>query len=219
MFAAVPIELVIFDRNRLTKLGCKRASQRDCETRVCSHSMEEQLIHYSATPLPNVMSRDPGNTGTPHGLWVSVGDAWLRAQQRLHEEGQLVSHYPHAFKYANLITLRDDNTILVISHEVQFRRFNDQYSEPRPDWPLIPNPATRGIRWGEVAHNHQGILINPHFEQFSHRITKSGIHTPIPEFFWYYMWLVPSGCIWDASAVACIEPLKITLPPRSDMNG
>ena len=168
------------------------------------------LIHYSDVRLYNPRpTTNPGDQGRPCGLWVSIGDAWLNSQreQALTEVGS--DHYPHNFRYANEINVRQNHGILVITNAGQFEAFNKAYSEPRERNP--DGEVTRGIRWGQVLQNHPGIIIAPYLEVKAQRTGKSGILLPVAESEWYYTWEVACGCIWNVSIIANITPTP--LPP------
>ena len=171
------------------------------------------LIHYSDKPLTCPRDTpDPGDKGRPKGLWVSVGDAWLVDQYERWREnpgGRGSFHYPRRFKYANEVTIADVSSILVITGESEFRAFNDDFSELRPTF----GPQARIIRWRDVRRDYQGIIIAPHLENFAVRVNARGNQLPVPESFWYYTWVVASGCLWDVSVIEKIESSSITLPP------
>ena len=172
------------------------------------------LIHYSDKPL--VCPRDtpdPGDGGRPEGLWVSVGDAWLVDQYERWLEnpcGFGSAHYPHQFTYANEITLSDTRGILVISNGTEFRSFNDRYSEPRP---TLTERQARGIPWGRVRKRYQGMIIAPHMEAMAQRTTADGWSLPVAKSYWYYTWVVASGCLWDVSVIESIVTSRVALPP------
>jgi hypothetical protein len=172
------------------------------------------LIHYSDKPLECPRGTpDPGNKGRPNGLWVSVGDAWLIDQYERWREnpcGFGSAHYPHQFKHANEIILADTGNILVISDETDFRSFNDRYSEHRP---TPTEQQARGIPWSSVRKRYQGIIIAPHLEVMAQRATADGWSLPVAESYWYYTWIVASGCLWDVSVIEDIETSSIVLPP------
>lgn len=169
------------------------------------------LIHYSDKPLVCPCSTpDPGDKGRPKGLWVSVGDAWLIDQyERWLERRHFGSaHYPRRFTYANEITIVRNSNILVIANITEFNDFNDEYSEPRPEF----GAQARIIRWSDVRECYQGIIIAPHFDDMAVRISAQGNLLPIPESIWYYTWVVASGCLWDNSVIESIETSCVPLP-------
>jgi hypothetical protein len=172
------------------------------------------LIHYSNKPLkcPRDTS-DHGDRGRPQGLWVSVGDAWLVDQYerwRANSDRLGSAHYPHRFKYANNIFIADAHNILVITNEEEFRAFNDQYSEQRP---TLTAREARGISWGKVRKHYQGMIIAPHLDAMASQTGKNGWQLPVPESYWYYTWVVASGCLWDVSVIENIITSPVTLPP------
>ncbi len=180
-----------------------------CEIKV---TIPNPLIHYSEKPLecPRDTS-DPGDKGRPKGLWVSVGDAWLVDQHerwRENSSGLGSAHYPHRFKYANEITIVDVSNIMVITNEAEFRAFNDDYSELRPEF----GPKARVIRWSDIRRCYQGIIIAPHIKSMAVQISAKGNEVPIQESFWYYTWVVASGCLWDVSVIENIKTSRVVLP-------
>jgi len=170
------------------------------------------LIHYSDKPLKCPRDTpDPGDKGRPKGLWVSVGDAWLADQHerwRKNLGGLGSAHYPHRFKYANEITIKETNNIMVITDESEFRSFNDDFSEPRPEF----GAQARIIKWRDVRREYQGIIIAPHLENLAVRVDSKSHLVPVPQSLWYYTWVVASGCLWDVSVIYRIETISITLP-------
>ena len=176
------------------------------------------LIHYSDKPLVEPRSTaDPGTYGRPYGLWVSVGDAWLADQyNRWRERGggnpDLIggsAHYPHRFEYPNEIIIADNSNILVVANETEFKAFNDQYAGLRPEF----GPKSRIVKWRDMRKDYNGIIIAPHHKNLAERISANGNPLPIPEFLWYYTWVVASGCIWDVSVIAGIKTEIVKLPP------
>ena len=175
------------------------------------------LIHYSDKPLecPHD-TQDPGNYGRPNGLWVSVGNAWLVDQyerwrvKHENDHGVGSAHYLDQFKYANEIIIADMNDILVIANDAEFKAFNDQYSERRP---TPTEPEAQGIPWHKVRERYQGIIIAPHLDEMAQRTSASGWSLPVAESYWYYTWVVPSGCLWDVSVIESIETSRVALPP------
>ena len=170
------------------------------------------LIHYSNKPLkcPRDTS-DHGDRGRPKGLWVSVGDDWLVDQyERWRTDGRSGSaHYPHRFNYANEITIADASNIMVITDELEFRAFNDEYSELRPEF----GPQAHIIRWRDIRRHYEGIIIAPYIENMAVRTDARGNPSAIPESIWYYTWVVASGCLWDVSVIENIITSPVTLPP------
>ena len=150
-----------------------------------------KLIHYS--PIPFVLERrvvvqeDPQDfTVKPHGLWVSVDDAWHTAAMDMFGDEDL--------KHASQITLAPEARILYLKTVGDIDDFTDRYTVSADDRFQI---LGRAIDWPTVAGKYQGIIISPY--QFQRRL--------MPHTFWYYGWDCASGCIWDASAIATVEPL------------
>lgn len=150
-----------------------------------------KLIHYSTEPLTAVHRAIQSNNspqhwvGKPQGLWVSVDDAW----KQWCEENDF-----HLGRHATEIILAPTANILRIDTARDLDVLTEEYG-------VEPNPriiAYRAIDWAKVAERYYGIIIAPY--QYSRRLS--------PETFWYYSWDCASGCIWDASAIASIQPVE-----------
>lgn len=145
------------------------------------------LSHYTSaeTLVPrNVDQSRRGSFGKPQGLWVSVDGpddwpSWCKSEQFRDVDSQ------NRFR----VTLATDANILHLETFDEVIVFTEKYGEPSRFGGRL---AYDGIRWGEVAANHQGIIIAP----YSWRARNDH------QTFWYYGWDCASGCIWDASAIA-----------------
>jgi hypothetical protein len=143
-----------------------------------------RLIHYSAEPLDAVHSvrQDDEPWHKPHGLWVSVDDAWKRWCEAEDYE-------PECLACAAEIVLMPDAKILRIGTvdvlDVFRRSFCDQSNG---GW---------SVHWSVVAMHWAGIIINPYLHE---RRLDGNAH-------WYYGWDCACGCIWDAEAIAEVRPI------------
>ncbi len=152
----------------------------------------ERLIHFSDKPLGEIYSVDPTEKGTgwqkPKGLWVSVEgneDGWKDwcAQEEFH---------PERLAIENEITLLPDAAVLRISDALSLIDFTKRF---QGESDMEQSPYMRGIDWGSVGKQYQGIIVAPY-------IWSCRLHD---ETFWYYGWDCASGCIWDAKAIASVK--------------
>lgn len=123
----------------------------------------------------------------PKGFWVSVDgeydwEHWCGSENFGIGEHRHRVHLASNHKVLHLTTSWD---VLDFRHEYQgLKRWgtNNQWTDIY-------------IRWEDVARDYQGIIIAPY--QWSLRMEEN----------WYYGWDCASGCIWDATAIACVEPV------------
>ena len=163
--------------------------------------MDYQLIHYSRQPLQalKTVHQKQKPFGKPEGLWVSVGDVWLRYLTESTDE--LVRSQLAKCTYANHITPNDKANILLVTNADQFDIFNDKYGSP---WPCVKNgQRVQGqvIDWKKVSTDHQGIIITPHLREKAEDEHGSWK----PETIWYWRWACASGCLWDSASVGHIR--------------
>ncbi len=169
--------------------------------RPMGKSMSIELIHYSRKPLEAIKAvhQKEEPFGKPKGLWVSVGDAWLRYLTE--SPSELVRSQLAKCTYANHITLKDDADILLVTNTDQFDVFNHEYGSP---WPCVKNRQPiqgQVIDWKQVSTHHQGIIIAPHLREKAEDEQGSWK----PETIWYWTWVCASGCLWDSDAVRNIR--------------
>ncbi len=86
---------------------------------------------------------------------------------------------------ANILRCRDKLDVLCLTERYGI-------DVPRYSW------ASKAVDWTRIASEYQGIIIAPYVWEC--RLNDSCN--------WYYGWDCASGCIWDAAAVALIEPLQ-----------
>lgn len=155
--------------------------------------MTERYIHYSAAPLGELHSTNPLKEDfpmKPFGLWFSVeieglSDGWK-------EWCEIESFALDALAHQTEIIFKEDARILRISNIDELDEFTKQYNNPNG---LLPNRAL-GIKWDVVAESYQGIIIAPY-------IWERRLHIDTT---WYYGWDCASGCVWDVSAIATLNP-------------
>lgn len=109
----------------------------------------------------------------PKGMWYALGGEW----------NNFLKYWDHQYIYQNVFYVDIDYTnILRINTKERFENFTQQYN-------LKPEKEGFFIDWIRVAKEYKGIEIIPmrHESKLKH--------------FWYYGWDIPSGCIWDTSAI------------------
>lgn len=123
----------------------------------------------------------------PEGFWFSVEGSkqgwwdWCQSNGEAHwvddSEVYRVSLVPSA-NLLHLSTPRD------------LDEFTSKYGVALGD----PRLDIRFIHWAEVAAQYQGVLITPYV--WARRLSLT----------WYYTWDCASGCVWDPTAIAGINP-------------
>ncbi len=126
----------------------------------------------------------------PEGVWYGCGDSWLKWMDREKPE------WLDAVNYVYELEL-DQEFILTITNEQQFKRFEREYWgrapwQGRGGWTETgpPDGQFEMIEWDTLIGQYDGIEICPYLKQF--RMTNSR---------WYYTWDVASGCIWDSQSL------------------
>ena len=126
----------------------------------------------------------------PKGVWYGCGDSWLKWMDREKPE------WLDAVNYVYELEL-DQEFILTITNEQQFKRFESEYWgrapwQGRGGWSETgpPDGQYEMIEWDTLVGQYDGIEICPYLQQF--RMSNS---------MWYYTWDVASGCIWDSQVL------------------
>lgn len=83
-----------------------------------------------------------------------------------------------SYEYVFSVEL-DYSNILKIDTSNKFKDFHNKYFNGN------------GIDWNRVSKDYKGIEIIPYRYEFRMEYLYS----------WYYTWDIPSGCIWDLSAM------------------
>ena len=92
---------------------------------------------------------------------------------------EFLKHWDHTYAYQNVFYSDIDySNILRINTEEKFKKFDEMY-----------NLKGGFIDWIRVSQDYKGIEIIP-------MRSESRL-----KYFWYYGWDIPSGCIWDTSAI------------------
>lgn len=154
-----------------------------------------RLLHYSAEPLgPLRRIEQRAGTAFPHdkprGLWVSVEgpDDW---REWCEAEGFGLDRLAHAHE----VTLRPGARVLWLRGASDIDGFTARYGAP---YGIGHGFHMTGIRWADVAADHQGIVIAPYcWERRLHHGAD-----------WYYGWDCASGCIWDPEAIEAVALLE-----------
>jgi len=140
---------------------------------------------------PGLNSRKAQKTDLkPEGVWYGCGDSWLKWMSRE------VPKWLDAVNYIYELEL-DQEFILTITNEEQFKRFEREYWgrapwQGRGGWTDTgpPDGQFEMIEWDTLIGQYDGIEICPYLQQF--RMSNSQ---------WYYTWDVASGCIWDSESL------------------
>lgn len=154
----------------------------------------ERLSHFSKEPVLAVHSveqswryGEPSEHEKPKGFWVSVDGeddwaAWCAA------ESFGIGPIRHA------VVLRPDARILRCRDKLDVLCLTERYGIPMPRYRW----AGKAIDWAAIASEYKGIIIAPYVWEC--RLND--------ECNWYYGWDCASGCIWDAAAIQCVEPIR-----------
>ena len=144
--------------------------------------------HYSneAVLSPRTVAQTGRRFDKPDGLWVSIDGeddwaSWCRSENYADIDAQ----------YRHRVRLADDARILTLTSVEALDDFTERYGEA---WPGMYRDKMSRINWHEVAATWQGIVIAPY--QWRRRLALT----------WYYGWDCASGCIWDARAIASVDP-------------
>lgn len=151
-----------------------------------------ERVHVTQHPLKKLQNRSqfdprvpPGHM-KPKGLWYSIGRAW--EEWRESEMPKWVKPPLHRFR----LTL-DMSRILRLDTPEAVMEFNHRYSVE-----TLPGLRMLSIDWREVAKEHAGVECAPYFWSLRYEM----------DLLWYYGWDVPSGCVWDVSAVQEFTEIK-----------
>jgi hypothetical protein len=134
--------------------------------------------------------------GKPEGLWYGVGPDWYN---------EITSNYRFAqSKYLHQIEL-NYSKILVISDINDLWDFTETFGSMDPSFPPGTDiGASRPyIHWDLVSQRCSGIEISPFLGK--EKLTWGNTVNFEPNFDWYSLWDVASGCIWDASAIKSVH--------------
>jgi hypothetical protein len=113
--------------------------------------------------------------GKPNGLWYSIGSHWLDFVQ---QEFQTPWR-----SYKTAIAMEVNKTeVLCINTKEDIEKFEGEYgiTEERFNLSLID--------WEAVAQKYKGIELSSYSRNFD-------------EISWYNTWDMPSGCVWDTTAI------------------
>lgn len=139
--------------------------------------------------LSELVLRDVDQDGyglKPLGLWYSIGDSWIEWCR---------SEMPDWVKPHNFILDLDMSRVLLIASKSDIVDFQRRYGAS------VGVPGVHLMRpdWRRVAKDYCGIEVNPYFRDLSFTCA---------DYLWYYGWDVPSGCVWDKSAVKSVKLMK-----------
>ena len=146
------------------------------------------LSHYSDEPTiePCTITQTNRRRDKPVGLWVSADGeddwpSWCAAE----------NYCDTASQTRHVVALADDADVLTLASMDDLHAFTELFGVSRSGLPIDD-----AIDWCLVASLWQGVIIAPY--QWPARLTVG----------WYYSWDCASGCIWDAAAIASVEPVR-----------
>ena len=148
-----------------------------------SHFSNEPVIRHIYS-TPQIVSDYRSCYEKPRGFWISV-DGECDWENWCDSENFTIGdfrHRVHLARFTTILWLRTSSDL------IEFRR----------EWALETGRSYSEwyIPWERVAEQYQGIIIAPY--QWSCRLEEN----------WYYGWDCASGCIWDADAIECVEPIR-----------
>lgn len=123
----------------------------------------------------------------PKGFWYAIGSSW-------HE--WLSTDMPDWEGSYDYLLSVNDAELKIIQTQVELEEFSEQYA-------VRPLDDMVSINWPMVATQYKGIEIPVHLDY-------GGFDSST---MWYYGWDVPSGCIWDASAISSLELVQRRTEP------
>lgn len=158
--------------------------------------IDHPLVHYARDLLDGPVR---GATvplclcNKPNGFWFSVedGDGW-----RDWCESEQFGLSCLAHKYA--VVLRPGAAVLHLKSVAGIDSFTDQFAAADGKINQILPGRIHDINWRAVAARWQGVIIAPY--QWKRRLDSRCA--------WYYGWDCSSGCVWDAEAIASVEPIS-----------
>lgn len=149
--------------------------------------MTEQLVHYSGSPVSQVLSVEQEDHPhfKPRGFWLSVDgndDGWKEWCEGERFAPAKLTHIHDVILFAKANILRLKNSADILAFDAEYK------SE------LAQGISYFSIDWKTVARKYQGIIIAPYV--WEQRLSLDAQ--------WYYAWDCASGCIWDADAIESI---------------
>ena len=123
----------------------------------------------------------------PLGLWYDIDCSW--AEWCEHNEYSIGSNH--------FLLEIDYEDVLVIDTAEKLVQFHDQFSFVPEELKSVSGDWRR-IDWAKLAKYYTGIEIAPYREE----------QVGLRGYFWYQMWSVPSGCIWDLSIIKSVVKVE-----------
>lgn len=178
------------------------------EPDLTPRQISQQLVYDGSIDIPDAFHRI--HHGKPKGLWYGFGDAWIKYSMSEYVFGL----HPYVYE----ITI-NPSSILFLHNRAEELEFEEEYGDmetTKPqkhisskelidrEHPIIQKSAFFNgqdwsyyrpwiIKWEEVAKRYSGIEIDDP--------KKMGGR-------WTREWSVPSGCIWNPSAITSINLIK-----------
>ncbi len=162
-------------------------------------------IHYSATDdvlfqnvdqVQSCLGKVP--LFKPYGLWYSIDDAW---EQWIERE---MPRWGPSCQYEYELDLDMDKVLVVEPTASALEKFLEQYGHTITILSSIE--LLSHIDWPAIAKDYAGVEFNPYSKEafYSGSIKRSWLSALS-----FYSGLdVPSGCIWDKSAILNMQLVK-----------
>lgn len=143
---------------------------------------KNQRLHYSKDANFTLRAmQEQRRHSKPNGLWYACDEGWFN-----HCNYEM-DHRKESLKNRYLLTL-DMSKILLLNTKDKVESFSYQYN-----WEKSEYRRFNEIDWIKVAERYGGVECCPYFR---------GLRQDYP---WYVGLDVPSGCVWDRSAILKIE--------------
>ena len=126
----------------------------------------------------------------PIGLWACKSNEWL--EWCLAEKFRL-----DKLKYKAILDI-DMSNVLIIDNVHDLEHFQSEYAYSQSDAKILIAPD-----WSKCAKEYAGIWVDNYYFLKSNKLHE-------PEYDWLNTWDVPSGCIWDMSAIKSIDFKKVS---------
>jgi len=153
----------------------------------------DRIVYSTRPTLDTTFRQSPVPSGDqittadikPQGMWYGLGTSW---KDYASENGLRVGSYVYRVQL-------DPDRILAVT-PVNLRSFTRQYGER---WRVRGFDLGWKINWNNVAQHYAGVEFNP-YNKWSHKVGEDSL--------WYQGIDVPSGCVWDGSAITSVESLS-----------
>lgn len=124
----------------------------------------------------------------PLGLWYDIDCSWSD-WCRHNDYGEYDNHFLLNVEMTDILVI-DTAEKLVQFHD-KFSFVPEGFEKVSGDW--------RQIKWDFLAKHYAGIEIAPY----------RGEQRGLRGYFWYQIWDIASGCIWDLSVIKSVQKVDI----------